>query len=425
MSEPTPRLHTLANGTRLLVLPDPQMATVAVGVFVASGSRHEGPRDSGIGHAVEHMVFKGTAVRDARRINLDAERLGAEVNAHTDKDHTAYHMRGLPHHAGDFVRMLAELVVSPTFPDDELAREREVLLHEFTEDEDDPLSTAFKLFDKGCFGAHPVAQPVIGTRRNLQRFTRDDLKQWVGRHYTAPRTLVGIAGPVDAEALLRVVEPAFAPLPRGEAPPLEAPPWLGGLHTRRLDGCSQAHLVLGYPAAGRVADDPVPAVAAALLGEGMSSPLLDRLREQRALAYYTACSADVIDAAGQFVLELSTSPEQLVAALREVLAVLAEQAGRIDPVDLERARNQLAVRQLRAREQPLRRLEDAALEVFAFGRVRPPDETLQRLLAVDAAALRSGFERMLQARPALALAGLLPRAASERVREAMPGRFGA
>ena len=420
MTASPPLLHALPHGARLLVIPMPQLATVTVSVFIHSGSQHESARESGISHAVEHMVFKGTATRDARRINLDAERLGAEVNAHTDKDHTAFHMRGLPAHTGDFIRMLAELVLTPTFPGDELAREREVLLHEFTEDEDDPLSTAFKLFDKGCWGSHPMAQPVIGSRRNLERFTREELAAWVQRHYTAERTLIGIAGPVDPDAVRREVEQAFAGMARGAAPMLAPPAWHGGVHSRRLDGSSQAHLVLGFAIPDRRADDPTAAMAAAVLGEGMSSPLLDQLREQRGLAYYAACSADVLDTAGQFVIEVSTSPAQLEAALRELERLLREQASRIDPVDLERARNQVVVRQLRALERPLRRLEDAALEVFAFGRARAPDEVLSRLAGVEAPDLRAQFERMLEAGATLALAGKLPRAASERAREAAP-----
>jgi predicted Zn-dependent peptidase len=415
-----PLIHTLPHGVRLLVIPMPQLATVTVSVFIHSGSQHESARESGISHAVEHMVFKGTATRDARRINLDAERLGAEVNAHTDKDHTAFHMRGLPAHTADFIRMLAELVRTPTFPADELAREREVLLHEFTEDEDDPLSTAFKLFDKGCWGSHPMAQPVIGSRRNLERFTREELAGWVRRHYTAERTVIGIAGPVDPDAVRREVEQAFAGMAGGAAPALTPPAWHGGVHSRRLGGSSQSHLVLGFAIPDRRADDPTAAMAAAVLGEGMSSPLLDQLREQRGLAYYAACSADVLDTAGQFVIEVSTSPAQLEAALRELQRLLCEQATRIDPVDLERARNQVVVRQLRALERPLRRLEDAALEVFAFGRVRSPDEALARLAGVEAPGLRDQFQRMLEARATLALAGKLPRAASERAREAAP-----
>ena len=153
----------LANGVRVVVIRLPHLATAAVSVFVRTGSQHESARLNGISHVIEHMAFKGTRSRDCQQINLDAERLGAEVNAHTDKDHTAFHMRGLARDAGAFVRMLGDIVRESTFPEAELERERQVLLHEYAEDEDDAMATAFKLFDRACYGAHPAARPVIGT----------------------------------------------------------------------------------------------------------------------------------------------------------------------------------------------------------------------------------------------------------------------
>lgn len=419
---PTPNapalVHRLANGVRVLVMPMPHLHTATASVFIRSGSQHEPRTASGIGHVVEHMVFKGTATRDARRINLDAELLGAEVNAHTDKDHTAFHMRGLPQHVLPFVRMLGDIVLAPSFPADELEREREVLLHEYTEDEDDPLSSAFKLFDKTCWGVHPVAQPVIGQRRHIERFTREDLARWVGERYRAERTVVGVAGPVDPDAVLREAESVFGGMARGTPDELPPPQWQGGVQARRLDGSAQAHLVLGFPIAPLADDDAAGPMAAALFGEGMSSPLLAELRERRALAYYAACSADVFDLSGQFVVEVSTSPEQLSPALQQLSVLLQRQAERIDANDLERARHQMAVRRLRALERPLRRLEDAALELFTIGRVRSHDESVARLMAVDAAALGEQFAAMIGRGASLALAGKLPRAASERAREA-------
>ncbi len=420
LSPSSPLLHTLASGVRLVVLPMPHGATVTAAVFIASGSQDEAAAEAGISHAVEHMVFKGTAARNARAVNLDAERLGAEVNAHTDKDHTAFHVRGLPQHLPQFLRLLAELVQQPTFPPDELEREREVLLHEFAEDDDDPLATAFKLYDRACWGSHALSRPVIGSRRTLERVTRDELVRWVHRRYTAGRTVVAVAGPVPAEAVQHEVEAAFAAMARSTGPAEgPAPPvWHGGVASRRIEGCSQAHLVLGFPIAGRTAADAVAPVAAAVLGEGMSSPLLERLREQRGLAYYAACSADVLAQAGQFTVELSTSAAQLEATLQELARLLPELAGHIDPVDLERARNQIAVRHLRTLERPLRRLEDAALEVFAHGRLPEPGQRLAEALAVDADALRAHFARLHEAGAALALAGQLPRAASVRAQAA-------
>ena len=408
-------LIELSNGVAVITAPLPHARSCAVAVFVRWGSAHESRALSGIGHVLEHMAFKGTATRDARRINLDAERLGAEVNAHTDKDHTAYHMRGLAEHAPALIGQLADIVRHATLPADELERERQVLLHEYTEDEDDPLSTAFKLFDRASFGLHPAAQPVIGTRANIERFTRDDLLAHLARGYTGCNVVVAAAGGIDVDAVRRAAEAGFGSMPRGTPNGVAEAAWHGGLRTKAQGGSSQTHLVLGFPLPTLRAADAGGQMAAAVLGEGMSSPLLDELRERRGLAYYSACSADVLEMCGQFVIEASTGAESMDELLDAALALLVRHAERIDPVDLERARHQLAVRALRHEEKPLRLLEDAALDWFALGRVRSADERAAALAAQDAAAVRGVFERMLAAPPALAVAGQVPRGTRERL----------
>src|SRR5574343_561900 len=148
-----PRLATLANGLRTVTIPMPWRQTVSLSVFIRTGSLHESARLNGISHVVEHMAFKGTATRDCQRINLEAEALGAEVNAHTDKDHTAFHIEGLPADLPAFVTLLADIVLNPSFPQEELARELRVIEQEYAEYEEDPGALAFRLFDAACYGA--------------------------------------------------------------------------------------------------------------------------------------------------------------------------------------------------------------------------------------------------------------------------------
>ena len=408
---------TLANGVRVVTIAMPQLQTASVSVFVRSGSGHERQALNGIGHVIEHMVFKGTVQRDAKRLNLDAERLGAEVNAHTDKDHTAFHMRGLAGDAPLFVRMLGDLVQHATFPETEFEREREVLLHEFTEDEDDPMASAYKLFDRACFGLHPLAQPVIGVRRNIERFARADLVAHLQRLYTGANVVVAAAGAVDHEAIAREAEACFGAMPRGQPNLIAAPTWLGGLKTKAQAGSSQTHCVLGFSIPPLQADDPTGAVAAALLGEGMSSPLMDQLREQRGLVYYAACSADVIDSCGQFVIEASTSPAQLDECLTAMAGLLRAQAQAIAPVDLERARNQIMVRRLRGLEKPGRRLEEAALDLLVLGRLRSREQGLASMRSVSAEQVRQAFEAMLDSGASLAITGRVARGTSDRAHD--------
>ena len=410
-----PQLATLGNGLRAVAIPMPWRQTVSLSVFIRTGSLHEAPRLNGISHVVEHMAFKGTVERDCQRINLDAERLGAEVNAHTDKDHTAFHIEGLARDLPTFVSLLADIVLNSNFPAEELEREREVILHEFTEFDEDPAAMAFQLFDRACYGMHPAGQPVIGNRANLKRFTREDLLGYVRRQYTAGNVVVAAAGPIDVALFMRAVEAAFGAMPRGADNTVPAPAWQGGVKLRRMAGSSQCQMVLGFEAP-TLADDAHLAcvLAAALLGEGMSSPLLDEIRERRGLAYYVACSADVLPLTGQFVIEAATAPAQAEEFFVEVARLLQQQADGTDAVGLARARNQLEVRALRALEQPARRLEAAAQDLFTFGRLRDADEALARLQAVTAQEVRAVFTRMLTTPAAVALAGSVPARARER-----------
>ena len=369
------------------------------------------------------MAFKGTATRSCQQINLDAEQLGADVNAHTDKDHTAFHMRGMARDASAFVRMLGDIVQNGTFPAAELERERQVLAQEYAEDEEDPLSTAFKLFDKLCFGNHPLALPVIGLRGNIGRIARDDLLAWIESRYVGANIVVGAAGRIDADAVIAAVQDAFGALRAGVAAVVPVPAHIGGTGSRAVAGLGQTHLVYGLPIPA-LADEShhAYAVAAALFGEGMSSPLLDEIRERRGLAYHVSCSADVTELAGQFVIEASTAPEHAEEFLVEMKRLLEAQAGHVDAIALERARNLIAVRRLRAWENASRRIEDAALDLLALGRVRSRAEIAARIESVSAAEVSQAFARMLAARPAVAIAGRLKKGVPERARELFAAR---
>ena len=417
---PTPAFErrTCANGLTAIVMPRPWLQSACVSVYVRAGSLHESRRLNGIGHVIEHMVFKGSTTRDARRINLDAERLGAEVDAYTDKDHTAFHLRGLAEHAPLFVPLLADLLLNPTFPADEFERERQVLLHEYADDADDPVSVACKLFDTVCFGSHPMAQPVIGTEANLRHFSRDDLAAHLRHRYTACNTVVVAAGAVEPQAMLDAIEQAFAAMPAGLPTEVAPAAFQGGLRSRRLAGGGQLQVMMGWPlpALGSdLVDEATSRLAAAVLGEGMSSPLLEHVREQHALAYYVACSADLLQPAGAFVVEASTAPEQLDAFIGAVHPLLERQATRIDPDDLQRARHQMRVRQVRQAENLPRVMEEAALDLLFRGAIHTDADRRAALEAVDAEAVRQRFETLLTHPRALVLVGPVTRAMVKRV----------
>jgi len=249
----TKTLHTLPNGVRLLAIPMPHVQSASVGLFLGGGSRDETPRTNGIGHVLEHMAFKGTTTRSVQAINLDAERLGAEVNAFTGKDMTGYFMTGLGRHAQHMLRMTADIVLNSIFPESELRRELEVIRQEAIEYDEDPQESSSELLDRAIWGEDPMGMPVIGPVGNIESFTRSDLVCHVQSHYVAEKTVVVAAGNFNVEAWLALAGELFAAMPASADPslsrPAAAPKYVGQALARRFTQVSQVFLNVAFPLA--------------------------------------------------------------------------------------------------------------------------------------------------------------------------------
>lgn len=405
----------LANGVRLLALPMPQVHSVSVGVFLRVGSRDETPATNGIGHVLEHMAFKGTASRSVQAINLDAERLGAEVNAFTGKDSTAYFMTGLGRHADQLLRMTADIVLHSTFPQQELQRELDVIRQEAIEYSEDPQDRADELLDRAIWGEASMGMPIIGTLENIEAFTREDLLRHVRAHYVAGNTVVCAAGQFDVEAWMALAADLFAAMPAAQQPPpapVAPAAYVGQALAERFTQVSQVFLNIAYPLDAPAGDATaslrarlVAAVAANLFGGGMSSPLVDTIRERLGLAYQADASIDKGDAWANFVVAAVTTPDKLDALVAATADLLRAQAQAIDPVQLERARNQLIVSRVRAAERTYATMEQSVEELLATGTVTPWAEQLAMVESITADEVRASFARMLAHPPALAITG--------------------
>ncbi len=409
-------LHTLANGVRLLAVPMPQVQSVSVGVFLRVGSRDETPATNGIGHVLEHMAFKGTATRNVQAINLDAERLGADVNAFTGKDATAYFMTGLGRHADQLLRMTADIVLNSTFPAHELQRELDVIRQEAIEYDEDPQDNADDLLDRAIWGDAPMGMPVIGTLGNIEGFARPDLVRHVQSHYVAQKTIVAAAGNFDVEAWMARAAELFGAMPSAPDPSVAAPPapaiYVGQALARRFTQVSQVFLNIAWPvvpaqedAASRQRWRLAAALAANLFGGGMSSPLVDTIREQLGLAYTAEASIDKGDVWANFVVHAVTTPDKLDALVTATGDLLRAQAAAVDPVHLERARNQLTVSRVRTAERTYATMEQAVEELLASGTVLPVADAMALIEDIGADEVRAVFERMLLCAPALAMTG--------------------
>ena len=412
----TPILHTLTNGVRLLAIPMPHVQSASVGVFLRVGSRDETPVTNGIGHVLEHMAFKGTTTRSVQAINLDAERLGADVNAFTGKDTTGYFMTGLGRHVEQLLRMTADIILNSTFPDSELKSELEVIRQEAIEYEEDPQESSSELLERAIWGDDPMGMPVIGTVGNIEGFTRHDLVRHVQSHYVAEKTVVAAAGNFDVAAWLALAGELFAamPAPAGlsVSRPVAPAKYAGHALARRFTQVSQVFLNVAFPLAPARQDEMpqqrwrlAASLAVNLFGGGMSAPLVDTVREQLGLAYTAHSTMDSGDVWANFVVHAVTTPDKLDALVTATGGLLRAQATAIDPVHLERAKNQLTVSRVRAGERTYATMEQAVEELFASGTVTPMPEAIAMIDGIGAEDVRAVFERMLANPPALAITG--------------------
>jgi len=401
-----PLLHTLPNGVTVLAVPMPQLASASVAIFIRAGSRDESADKAGVSHFLEHMAFKGTNTRTVQALNFAAESLGADMNAYTDKDATCYHLEGLGDHVPQMLALLADIVLQSTFPADELEREREVILQECTEYEEDPQHLAFKLLDEALWGTHAMGRPIIGTPETIAALTRDDIVGHVRRHYVGERIVVAAAGCFDVDAFLAQAEALFGGVPSAGARAVAQPPGhLGSAKARRLPGVSQTYIDIAWTVPSRGEHPSIADLAATLFGGGMSAPLVDAVRERLGLAYSVSATSDIGDVHGALVVDAITSPDKLPAFTQELARLLAAHAQGIAEKDLSRARNQLLVSLVRSAERPMRFLQRCVEHQWATGRPFDSAAAAEAIRSVTAESVREIFEAMLAQPAATVLVG--------------------
>jgi predicted Zn-dependent peptidase len=418
-----PRVHTLANGVRVVCDPIPGLQTVALSAVAGRGARFEDAARSGWSHLLEHMVFKGAGGRSAKAIVEAIEAEGGQINAATGYERTSFQVRALTHGLDLGSAVLADLVQRPAMDAGDLAREKQVVGQEIAEAADTPDDLVFELAQEAAFEGSPLGRPILGTVKSIRAATPDTLGAWRAALY-APQTLVvSAAGAVDENVLLRLAERDFG---AAVGSPIAAPApaaFTGGARAvaKRLE---QVNLVILLPGVS-VADPDYFALRllSEILGGGMASRLFQEAREKRGLAYAIDAYSETYADAGVLGVFAGCAPAD-AAELADVIA--AELRGLQEPVggdELARAKAQLKGAMFMGREGALARAEQAAAQVLIFGRTLDPEQIAAEVDAVTPEQLARLAERIISARKA-AVAVLGPKKAldaAERLEAALLG----
>lgn len=397
---------TLSNGLRVASHAMNHLETVSLGVWVASGARHERPEQHGLSHLLEHMAFKGTALRTAQGIAEEIEDIGGDLNAATGLDMTAYYARVLKGDDGIALNILADILLNSSFSADELTKERNVIQQEIAAAQDDPDDVVFELVQQSAFPDQALGRPILGTEASVGALQASDLRAFLAEHYTPESMVVAAAGAIDHEKLVRHVEALFGGLTRAESRGEQRARYAGGVASSARP-YEQSHVVVGLPAPSYLEDDFYAAqVFSGLFGGGMSSRLFQEIRENRGLCYSIYSSVWGLRDAGMLAVHAATSPdkiEQLSVIVAEQLHDVASRGP--SAAELQRSGAQLKSGLLMALESSSVRAEQMARHLLSYDALIPAQELVARVDAVSRDAVRDVAARIASGKPTVAVLG--------------------
>lgn len=376
----------LANGIRVLTERIPHVRTAAVGIWVGTGSRYEPTAQHGISHFLEHLFFKGTHTRSALEIAQAVDDIGGQMNAFTDREQTVFYVKVLSANLGRALEIYADMLLHSTLADEFVERERQVITEEIKSYEDSPDELVQDLFAQTVWNSHPLGRPVIGTLATVGRLSRDDFVEFIDHHYRPDNVIVSVAGDVDHEQTVALVERHFGGWQGRADRNAQTPPQSQTGVATRVKEIEQVHLCLGTQGLAQSDERRYTlSVLDHLLGGGMSSRLFQEIRERRGLVYTIASYASAYRDGGLFVVYAGMSPEAGPEVIRLTLAEIEKM--RTDPVDdaeLRRAKESLKGSLMLGLESTGSRMSMLARSEIYHGRHVTLDEIIARVDAVTA-----------------------------------------
>lgn len=387
-----PKYHksVLDSGVRLVTEQLSSASSVALGFWVAVGSRDEGPEENGLAHLLEHMVFKGTGQRDKLLIAREIDRQGGQANAYTSKEYTCFHTRVRPEHLELAVDLFVDIFQNSLYDEGELELEKQVISQEIAMVEDKPEELVHDLASSAFWPDHPLGRPVAGTQGSVAALGRRDIENWITSHYVGPRLVISAAGAVEHDHLANLLTERLRIRPESRARHLTRPDSRPGLTVKRRR-LEQAHLVLSssFP---DISDSRrhAAAVLNLALGGNMSSRLFQEIRERRGLAYSVYSSYTAYGDSGLMEIYAAAGPDKIAEVRRLILTELDRlRSCPLGELELAEAVAGLKTGLILAGEFMENRMSRLAKNELVFGRHIDLAETCRSLDEVEAEEIQT------------------------------------
>ncbi len=405
----TVEVTRLENGLTIASAYMPAVETVSLGAWIGVGTRYEPAKINGVAHLLEHMAFKGTERRSAYDIAEEIEAVGGHLNAYTSRENTAFYAKVLAGDAPLAVDIIADILQHPTFDEEELQRERAVVLQEIGQAFDTPDDIIFDRFQETAYPGQALGRPVLGTSEIVRGIDRETLKSYMARHYGAGTMVLAAAGKIEHARFLDLVTQAFDSLPdvtNTEVAPAE---YQGGDYREGRE-LEQVHVLFGFESVGyRDPDYYTASVFSTLFGGGMSSRLFQEVREKRGLVYSIYSFASPYHDGGLFGIYAGTGENEVEELIPVICDELSKASHEVGEVELTRAQAQIKASILMSLESTGARCEHLAQQIMIYGRPLEVREVVERIEAVDVAAVRRFAANLAASRLTLASLGPIGR----------------
>ncbi len=374
----------LDNGVRLIVKQMTGLMSVTMGIIVGTGAAYESDEEDGLSHFIEHMMFKGTKTRNAFQISDRMDAIGAQVNAFTAKDITCYYVKSASNHAGEAFEILSDLFLNSVFPEEEMVREKGVVIEEISMNEDTPDDLCLDLLSQAFFGKENYGRNILGSKSNVSDFTGEDIRNYLKARYTPDNIVISMAGNIPVELAERLVCKYFGDIPARTVQdrPLNVTLKSGNLFRRK--DIEQIHIAVAYPSMKRyerLCD--ATQIMNAVLGGSMSSRLFQTVREKLGLAYTVYSYVTTYEKSGALTVYAGVNAknfEQSAEAIFKCIDGLKKKD--LSEDEFKRGKEQLLSSQIFAQESTSSQMLLYGKELIYSGKVYDFEKRVAQLNAV-------------------------------------------
>ncbi|AHX04278.1 M16 family metallopeptidase [Ehrlichia japonica] len=402
----SPKITQLNNNFTIITDTMPHVESVSINIWINVGSRYENEAITGISHFLEHMAFKGTKTRTALDIAQIFDNIGGNFNAHTDREHTVYHVKTLKRDIKIAIEVLADIILNSQFPEEEIDKEKGVVLQEIYQTNDSPTSIIFDKYIEAAYPNQIFGKCILGTPESVTNLSKADLHTYMSEYYHAGNMLLSVAGNISHEEVIDLVSQYFSHMKKSERKTADQSIYLSGEY-REIRNLEQVHLVIGFPSVS-YKDDQFYTIQIldSILGNGMSSRLFQKIREQLGLVYTISSFNSSYNDNGIFSIYAATDKGNLSQLLATIASEVKNITTNLQENEVTRAKDKITSEILMSRESTTARAESLGYYYSHYNRYISKEELIKQISTITVTDIQNCINNLLGSNNKITLAAI-------------------